>query len=98
MRIKVDENLPREIASRLKSRGHDVHTAWDENLCGSVDEELWEAVQREKRFLLTQDLDFSDARRFAAGTHHGILLVRLHTPSRKSLIARVDEILGEASF
>jgi len=29
------------------------------------------------RFLITQELDFSDRRRFAAGTHAGALLVRL---------------------
>jgi hypothetical protein len=30
-----------------------------------------------ERFLVTQDLDFSDERRFAAGSHSGVLLVRI---------------------
>jgi hypothetical protein len=53
---------------------------------------VWEAVQRDERFLITQHLNFSDARRFAPGTHHGILLIRLHSPSRFSLIGRIEEL------
>jgi hypothetical protein len=34
-------------------------------------------AQRAGRFLVTQDLDFSDVRRFEPGSHHGLLLVRL---------------------
>jgi predicted nuclease of predicted toxin-antitoxin system len=82
MRIKIDENLPAQIASRLNSFGHEVHTAQEEGLGGCLDQMIWEAAQRDERFLITQDLDFSDARQFAPGTHHGILLVRMHSPSR----------------
>jgi predicted nuclease of predicted toxin-antitoxin system len=42
-----------------------------------ADCEVWEAAQRDERFLITQDLDFSDVRRFVPGSHRGILLVRL---------------------
>jgi predicted nuclease of predicted toxin-antitoxin system len=77
MRIKIDENLPPQIAQKLTSFGHDVHTARDEGLSGCVDLIIWEAAQRDGRFLITQDLDFSDTRRFAPGEHHGILLIRL---------------------
>lgn len=61
MRLKLDENLPGSAAARLRTLGFEV----------------WAAAQREQRFLITQDLDFSDVRRFAAGTHAGILIVRL---------------------
>jgi predicted nuclease of predicted toxin-antitoxin system len=92
MRIKIDENLPLQIALKLKSFGHDAHTAQEEGLSGCADRVIWEAAQRDERFLITQDLDFSDARRFAPGTHHGILLIRLHSPSRLSLIERIEEL------
>ena len=36
----------------------------------------WLAPQSGSRFLITQDLDFSDIRKFAPGTHHGLLLVQ----------------------
>lgn len=92
MRIKLDENLPLRLGSILKTLGHDVHTTDEEQLTGRADPEIWEAAQKESRFLITQDLDFSDTRRFAPGTHHGILLVRLRSPDRRSLMARVEEL------
>ena len=77
MRIKLDENIAASAAVRLTALGHDVHTVIEEELGGRIDSEVWTAAQLEGRFLITQDLDFSDARRFAAGNHAGVLLVRL---------------------
>jgi predicted nuclease of predicted toxin-antitoxin system len=92
MKIKLDENLPTRTASALKTAGHDVQTVREEGLSGCFDLNLWETAQREKRFLITQDLDFSDVRRFAPGTHHGILLVRLRSPSGDILVERVEQL------
>jgi predicted nuclease of predicted toxin-antitoxin system len=92
MKAKLDENLPLEMASSLRRFGHDVHTLPDEGLSGCTDTDLWRAAQSEGRTLITQDLDFSDRRRFAPGTHHGIVLIRLRSPSRLRLVARVEEI------
>jgi len=95
MKIKLDENLPIRLMSILKSLGHGVRTVGEEDLTGRADLEIWEAAQKEDRFLITQDLDFSDVRRFAPGTHHGILLVRLRSPNRRNLIERVQELFSE---
>jgi predicted nuclease of predicted toxin-antitoxin system len=92
MRIKLDENLPASLAGALSNLGHEVHTLADEKLNGADDREVWQVAQREARFLITQDLDFSDLRQFAPGTHHGILLVRLQAPGRESLIRRVLDL------
>jgi len=43
---------------------------------------------------LPQDLDFADARVFAPGTHHGILLVRLPQPGRTALAERVATLFS----
>jgi predicted nuclease of predicted toxin-antitoxin system len=92
MRAKLDENLPLQIATRLRDLGHDVHTTQQESLSGCDDSVLWKEAQREGRTLITQDLDFSDSRRFTPGTHHGIVLVRLRSPSRLRLVERVEEV------
>jgi predicted nuclease of predicted toxin-antitoxin system len=76
----------------LRELGHDVHTTQQENLSGCDDSELWAEAQLEGRTLITQDLDFSDSRRFTPGTHHGVVLVRLHAPSRLRLVDRVEEV------
>ncbi len=77
MRLKLDENIAASAAARLAALGHDVHTVIEEGLSGHVDGEVWKAAQAESRFLVTQDLDFSDKRRFAPGDHAGILVIRL---------------------
>lgn len=77
MKLKLHENVPRSAARRLRQLGFDVDTVADEGLVGASDSSVWEAAQAEQRMLVSQDLDFSDARRFAPGTHHGLLLVRL---------------------
>jgi predicted nuclease of predicted toxin-antitoxin system len=97
MNIKLDENLLLRLATLLKDLGHDAHTTHGERLAGRSDNEIWEAAQRESRFLITQDLDFSDSRKFAPGSHHGILLIRLHSPNRSNLVARIIEIFQKES-
>ena len=86
MKVKLDENLPFRLASVLTRLGHDVHTLRDEGLLGRSDKQIWERAQQESRFLITQDMDFSDSRKFAPGSHHGILLLRLRSPDRTSLV------------
>ena len=95
MKIKLDENLPLSLSSTLKSLGHNVHTVFEQDLVGARDREIWAAVQKEGRFLITQDLDFSDVRHFTPGEHHGLLLVRLHSPDRGSLVRRVEQVFRD---
>ena len=92
MKIKLDENLPAEISVALKTLGHDVQTVHEEGLAGAADSDIWEACQRERRFLLTQDLDFSSVKIFEPGSHAGILLVRLRSASRQNLAIRIQEV------
>jgi predicted nuclease of predicted toxin-antitoxin system len=77
VKLKLDENIAASAKERLAAMGFDVDTALDEGLGGRPDNEVWAASQAEQRFLVTQDLDFSDVRRFQPGMHEGILLVRL---------------------
>ena len=92
MKIKLDENLPVRLVDDLCRLGHDADTTHDERLDGLPDAAVWDAAQRNGRFLITQDLDFSDARRYVPGTHCGLLLVRLGDPGRDALVARTRAI------
>lgn len=95
MRIKLDENLPLELQSRLGGLGHDVHSVFDENLAGEPDAKIWHACTAEERFLITQDLDFSDVRKYPPGTHTGIMIVRVADDSRENLIRVVLQAFQE---
>jgi predicted nuclease of predicted toxin-antitoxin system len=75
--------------SSLVALGHDVDNVRIEGIEGSADDTVWQAAQEEGRFFVTQDLDFSDVRRFVPGSHHGLLLVRLRSAGRLALAAKV---------
>ncbi|MCK6479474.1 MAG: DUF5615 family PIN-like protein [Planctomycetes bacterium] len=92
MRLKLDENLPSGLAGDLRTLGHDVETVREEGLEGRPDREIAAAASTEGRLLLTQDLDFSDRRRVAPGTHPGILLLRLRIPGARALRARALQV------
>jgi predicted nuclease of predicted toxin-antitoxin system len=94
MRIKLDENLPASLADELDKLGHDADTVPGEDLTGKPDPDIWSAAQNGARFLITQDMDFSDIRRFVPGTHHGLLLIRLSEPGRLALSNRLLNIFA----
>lgn len=85
MRLKLDENLPESLLATLQTFGHDVDNVRSEGLTGRDDFAVWQAAQEAGRFLITQDLDFSDIRKFSPGTHYGLMLVRLRAPGRRAL-------------
>jgi len=76
MKLKLDENLSRHLKPLLTRIGHDVVTAADENLLSRSDTEIATAALREKRMLLTLDLEFADLRKYPPGSHPGIILFR----------------------
>jgi predicted nuclease of predicted toxin-antitoxin system len=92
MRLKLDENLPESLVSALAALGHEVDNVRLEGLVGRSDPDIWQAAQAGGRFVITQDLDFSDLRKYAPGTHHGLLLLRIRLPGRRALAARVSEV------
>jgi len=98
MKIKLDENLPARLVPLLSKLGHQVDTVSDEGLTGKPDNDVWHKVIQEDRFLITQDLDFSDTRQFQPGTHPGILLVRLREPGANALLEQIGRVIQENSL
>jgi predicted nuclease of predicted toxin-antitoxin system len=92
MNIKLDENIPFRLKSLLQSLGHEVDTVPEEGLASRPDKEVWSAVQSEGKFFITQDLDFSDIRKFTPGSHYGILVIRLGNPGRLAITAKVMDV------
>jgi predicted nuclease of predicted toxin-antitoxin system len=97
LKIKLDENLPERLVAELSQLGHDVDTVRAEHLAGQADEEVWQAAQSNNRFLITQDLDFSDMRLYTPGAHAGLLLVRLAHPGRDALVERIAALFATES-
>ncbi len=97
MRIKIDENIPARVANILRQFGHETDTVPQQGLTGQDDVRIWEAAQESGCFFITQDLDFSDIRQFAPGTHYGLMLVRLRTPGRNALMNRIQTLFQTES-
>ena len=78
MKVKLDENMPSDLAGLLRQHGHDVATVPEEGLSGSEDGRVAEVATAEERVIVTFDLDFGDIRAFPVGSHAGIVVFRLH--------------------
>jgi hypothetical protein len=79
MLIKVDEDLPKAVTWMLRENGYEADTVLEQGMGGWKDDVLWNAVQVERRFLITADKGFADARNYPPGTHSGIPLLRTET-------------------
>ncbi len=85
--------MPSDLTLLLKKEDLDVHTVYDEQLAGSCDESILEAAVKEKRALLTFDVDFADIRKYPPGKHCGIVVFRLPDTRWAALKPRVNQIL-----
>ncbi|HEX3864816.1 MAG TPA: DUF5615 family PIN-like protein [Stellaceae bacterium] len=97
-RLKIDEDLPREVAELLNSRGYEAATVLEQGWRGIPDEMLWRRVQAEKRWLVTADKGFADLRLYAPGSHHGVVLLRTTEESRRHYAELMSAALDELDF
>ena len=92
MKWKLDENFGSRAAHLLSAAGHDAETVLQEQLGGACDEDIYSACVREKRALLTLDLDFADVLRFPPHQTAGIAVLRL--PKNPSLTLLESLVTG----
>jgi len=77
MRFELDENLGRRGQDLLTEAGHDVATVFDQSLNQAPDSEIIKVCGRERRCLVTLDLDFGNPLRFNPADYCGIAVFRL---------------------
>jgi predicted nuclease of predicted toxin-antitoxin system len=77
MKLKLDENLGRRMATLLRSAGHDVATVPGQDLSSTPDTQLIEICRREGRCLVTLDRGFGNRLRFKPSDYSGIAVIRL---------------------
>jgi predicted nuclease of predicted toxin-antitoxin system len=96
LKFKVDENLPEIAATILREAGYDTETVLSEGLGGAPDTILAAVCQKERRALVSLDLDFSDIRTYPPGEYPGIIVLRIHNHSIShiaSIMAKVVLLL-----
>jgi predicted nuclease of predicted toxin-antitoxin system len=94
LRFRIDENVPVDAATMLRSAQYDCDTVYDERLAGASDSDVASACQAEERVLITLDLDFSDVRAYAPGTHSGIIVLRPRSADRDHTLALLRRVLA----
>ncbi|MFB6145702.1 MAG: DUF5615 family PIN-like protein [Candidatus Nanohaloarchaea archaeon] len=82
----ADEDIPRPIIEKLRRRGFSVFSV-DEEMKGSLDEDIVEKANDLNQPIVTFDSDF-----FEYGSHPGILYITQRT-NYDRIVAAVDDIV-----
>ncbi len=77
MRFLLDENVDIRLATFLRSLDHDVATLVHDFATRLEDEEVLALARRERRILITNDVDFGDLVVRRRLPHAGLILFRL---------------------
>jgi predicted nuclease of predicted toxin-antitoxin system len=93
VKLKLDENLGRSVATRLRQAGHDVDTVTDEGLLGADDAAVLTAASGDQRALVTNDLDFSDPRRYRPSLYEWIVVLRVARQTLAEYLAVIDTLI-----
>jgi predicted nuclease of predicted toxin-antitoxin system len=92
MKFKLDENLPLSALSIFRDNGFDVFNVREEGLTGCSDDHLISVCLKEKRVLVTLDLDFSDIRRYQPDGLNGIIVIRAYKQNNNYIISILKKI------
>ena len=92
--VKVDKDLPRAAVQMLRDHGYDAAGVVEQGMGGWKDPALWQAVQAERRFLVTADKGFADVRTYPPGSHTGVLLLRPNQDGIRPAVELLEQVLA----
>lgn len=99
MRFKIDENLPIEAAEVLQQAGHDASTVLQQDLGGGrADTDTASICQRERRALVTLDMDFADIRTYPPKQFLGLIVLRLRRQDDQASCSGDPQSSGSGAF
>ena len=78
MKLILDADIPRSFLSKLKGQGYDAVDVRDLSGIPMPDEEIFKLAIKEKRVLITRDLDFSNILHYPPKKSYGIIVLRTH--------------------
>ncbi len=97
MRFLLEMNLSSDVAVWLRAQGHDAVHLRERGLQQLRDAAVFAKAAREKRVVLTFDLDFADLAAAAGKARVGVILFRLRSPQTARIVTRLQAILTAAA-
>jgi len=94
MNFKIDENLPLELVDLLRESGHDAVSVIDQRLGGADDSAVAARCRQERRVIVTLDLDFSDIREYPPEDYYGLIVLRVRSQDKLTLIRVFQQMVG----
>jgi predicted nuclease of predicted toxin-antitoxin system len=94
--VLLDENIPPATANYLSRKRPDwtVRHVRDIGLRGASDKTIFDWAQKNNSIVITFDEDFADARMFPAGTHAGVIRLRVWPTTVETVEAGLDRLLN----
>lgn len=68
-------------------------TVLDQNMGGVEDKRVVQVCLRERRALITLDLDFADINTYPPSKHQGILVLRIKRQSRSKVLETIEKLI-----
>ena len=97
MRLKLDENLPSELARLFIEAGHDAVTVLDQDIGGVTDAIVASACLSEGRAIVTMETHFADIRGYPPHLYPGTVESRLDSQTRDHVLATGARLLPTLS-
>lgn len=96
--VVLDENIPPAIADYLSRKRPDwtVRHVREIGLRGASDRAVFDWAQKNNSIVVTFDEDFADARMFPAGTHAGVIRLRVWPTTVEATEEGLDRLLNTA--
>jgi predicted nuclease of predicted toxin-antitoxin system len=97
LRFLVDMPVTPEAVARLRAAGHDAIHASAIGLARAADHEILEMARRERRVIVTADIDYPRLVILNDASGPGVILFRGGSYSDQEMLALLDRVLGYAA-
>jgi predicted nuclease of predicted toxin-antitoxin system len=97
MRFLADMGVSMRVVEWLRSSGHDAIHLHDEGLQKLPNGEIFQKAIREKRIVLTFDLDFGEIVAGSGGGSVSVILFRLRNTRADFLVQRLKNVLERST-
>lgn len=96
MKFLADMGVAQRVVQWLREQGHDAIHLREENLHRLPNGLIFEKAHKEKRILLTFDLDFGEIVALSGGKMMSVILFRLHNTKTQNIIGRLKKVIDDS--